>query len=258
MKIRRRVSRGITLKAPWELDRLRYANRIVREVLELLRDTAKPGISTQDLDRIAYEYIIRQNAKPAFLHYRGYPATICISLNHEVVHGIPSQDRIVKEGDLVSIDVGAIYNDYVGDAAISFCVGHGNERVDRLIRVTEASLYKGIEQVRPRNRIGDISHAIQLYVETSGYNVVKKFVGHGVGRMLHEPPEIPNYGKPKQGPMLKPGMVLAIEPMVNEGTGDVMVLEDGWTAVTADGKLSAHFEHSVAVTKNGPEILSRI
>ncbi len=257
MKIKRRASKGILLKAPWELERLRTANKIVCEVLELLQNSCEPGITTKDLDRIAYEFILSRGAKPAFLGYRGYPATICISINNEVVHGIPSDSRIVEEGDLVSIDIGAIYKDYVGDAARSFSVGTSNDAVRRLLTVTEQALYKGIEQAIPRNRVGAIGAAIQEFVEAHGYNVVKKFVGHGVGRSLHEPPEIPNYGNPKQGPMLKSGMVLAIEPMVNEGTGDVVILDDGWTAVTADGKLSAHFEHSVAVTDNGPEILSK-
>ena len=258
MRIKKRAVKGITLKAPWELDRLRTANRIVREVLERLRNLAKPGITTLDLDKVAYEYILKSGAKPAFLGYRGYPATICISINQEVVHGIPSKKRILKEGDLVSVDIGAVYKDYVGDAAISFPIGHVSENVMRLLKVTEESLYKGIEQARPRKRLGDVSWAIQSHVEGHGFSVVKKFVGHGVGRNLHEPPEIPNYGQPKQGPMLRPGMVLAIEPMVNEGASDVIILEDGWTAVTADGKLSAHFEHSVAVTNEGPEILSRL
>ncbi len=258
MRFKRKTSKGITLKAPWELDRLRSANKIVAEVLNVLKNEAKPGITTEQLDVIAYERILKLGGQPAFLGYRGYPATTCISLNNEVVHGIPSSRRVVNEGDLVSIDVGVIYKDYYGDAAISFLIGKGSERARKLIEVTEESLYRGIEKARARNRLYDISSAIQEYVEGNGYNVVRKFVGHGIGRQLHEPPEIPNYGKPRQGPMLKVGMVLAIEPMVNEGSEKVIVLDDGWTAVTADGKLSAHFEHSVAILNDGPEILSRI
>ncbi len=257
MRIKRKGPRGIKIKAPWEVERLRTANKIVSEVLELLKKSCEPGITTRDLDRIAYEYILSQGAKPAFLGYRGYPATICISINNEVVHGIPSNSRTIEKGDLVSIDIGAVYKDYVGDAALSFAVDRATERVEKLLDVTEKALYMGIEQARPRMRVGAIGAAIQQFVEAHGFSVVKKFVGHGVGRRLHEPPEIPNYGNPKQGPMLRAGMVLAIEPMVNEGTEDVVVLDDGWTAVTADGKLSAHFEHSVVVTEDGPEILSK-
>ncbi|OCC15067.1 Methionine aminopeptidase [Dissulfuribacter thermophilus] len=258
MRFKRKTSKGITLKAPWEIDRLRSANKIVAEVLHVLKNEAKPGITTEELDAIAHNRILKSGGKPAFLGYRGYPATTCISINNEVVHGIPSSKRVLNDGDLVSIDIGVIYKDYYGDAAISFIIGEGSERARNIIKVTEESLYRGIEKATARNRLHDISSAIQEYVEANGYNVVRKFVGHGIGRRLHEPPEVPNYGRPKQGPMLKVGMVLAIEPMVNEGTGDVIVLDDGWTAVTADGKLSAHFEHSVAILNNGPEILSRI
>lgn len=255
---RKRASKGITLKAQWEIDRLKTANRIVAEVLLLLKERAMAGISTKELDVIAREEIERRGGAPAFLGYRRYPATICISINNEVVHGIPSSKRMIKEGDLVSIDVGVVYKDYVGDAAISFCIGECSKRIDNILRVTKEALYRGIEEARPRNRLGDISWAIQSHVEQRGYSVVRKFVGHGVGRALHEPPEVPNFGRPRQGPLLRPGMTLAIEPMVNEGTSDVVVLNDGWTAVTKDGMLSAHFEHSIVITENGAEILSEI
>jgi len=258
VRFKKRISRGILLKAPWEIDRIRAADQVVAEVLQALKEAACPGISTLDLDRLAYDGILARGAKPAFLGYRGYPATACISINSEVVHGIPSKDRVIEEGDLVSLDLGAIYKDYVGDAALSFVVGDGPDIAKRLVSITEKALYLGIEQARPRKRLQDISWAIQSFVEGMGFQVVRKFVGHGVGRNLHEPPEIPNFGSPGQGPMLRPGMVLAIEPMVTEGTSDVVILKDGWTAVTADGKLSAHFEHSIAIWPDGPEILSKI
>lgn len=258
MRFKRKTVKGIIIKAPWEIERLRFANKIVAEVLQVLKTEAKPGITTKELDELANDWIIKLGGKPAFLGYRGYPATACISLNNEVVHGIPSAKRVLNSGDLVSIDIGVIYKDYYGDAAISFIIGDGSERARNIIKVTEESLNRGIEKAKARNRLHDISSAIQQYVEANGYSVVRKFVGHGIGRRLHEPPEVPNYGSPKQGPMLKVGMVLAIEPMVNEGTSDVIVLDDGWTAVTADGKLSAHFEHSVAILNDGPEILSKI
>ena len=259
MRIRQKAPRGIRLKAPWELELLRAANRIVAEVLEELAESLEPGMSTKDLEELAEGRILEKGGRPAFKGYRGYPASLCVSVNHEVVHGIPSRDRILNEGDLVSMDLGVIWKGYVGDAARSALVGgSGSAEAARLLRVTEEALYRGIEKAVPRARLQDISWAIQEHVESSGFSVVRKFVGHGIGRELHEPPEVPNYGRPGQGPMLRPGMVLAIEPMVNAGGPDVKVLEDGWTAVTADGSLSAHFEHSVAIGREGPEILSKI
>jgi len=237
---------------------MRAANLIVAEVLQELRQIIEPGITTKDLDRIAQEGIEKRGGVPAFKGYRGYPATLCISLNNEVVHGIPNPERVISQGDLVSMDLGAIYKDYYGDSAISLVVGKGSELAERLVQVTRQALYKGIEQVRPKGRLQDISAAIQEWVESHGFNVVRQFVGHGVGRQLHEPPEIPNYGKRGKGPKLKAGMVLAIEPMVNAGSPEIRILPDGWTAVTADGSLSAHFEHSVAITKKGPYILSSL
>ncbi len=248
--------KGIILKEDWEIEILRKANSIVARVLQILKEQLAEGISTHDLDQLAESEIKKSGGIPAFKGYKGYPATLCISINDEVVHGIPRKDRLLRQGDLVSMDVGVIYEGYVGDAALTATVGAPSEEAARLMAVTEEALLKGITQARPKNRLGDISHAIQRHVEGAGYSVVKQFVGHGVGKALHEPPEIPNFGRRGRGPVLKPGMVLAIEPMVNAGSHDVKILEDGWTAVTVDGSLSAHFEHSVAVTKKGPVILS--
>ncbi len=248
--------KGIILKEDWEIEILRKANSIVARVLQILKEQLAEGISTHDLDQLAESEIKKSGGIPAFKGYKGYPATLCISINDEVVHGIPRKDRLLRQGDLVSMDVGVIYEGYVGDAALTATVGSPSEEAARLMAVTEEALLKGITQARPKNRLGDISHAIQRHVEGAGYSVVKQFVGHGVGKALHEPPEIPNFGRRGRGPVLKPGMVLAIEPMVNAGSHDVKILEDGWTAVTVDGSLSAHFEHSVAVTKKGPVILS--
>ena len=249
---------GIILKDQKEIEILRKANSIVAWVLNKLKENLVEGITTYDLDQMAEQEIEKKGGKPAFKGYRGYPATLCISLNNEIVHGIPRKDRVLKQGDLVSMDVGVVYDGYIGDAAISATVGQASPEAARLIKVTENALMQGIAQARPKNRLGDISHAIQRVVEKAGYSVVKQFVGHGVGKSLHEPPEIPNYGRKGRGPVLKPGMVLAIEPMVNMGSHEVKILEDGWTAVTKDGSLSAHFEHSVAITKHGPIILSTL
>ncbi len=255
---RRRVLRKIHLKAQWELERMRVANRIVGEVLQELKESVAPGMTTKDLDDLAVRGIEKRGAKPAFLGYAGYPASLCVSINYEVVHGIPSASRLLAEGDLVSLDLGAIYQDYYGDAALSVAVGKASSKVFDLIKVTEGALYEGISQARVGNRLQDISFAVQHFAESRGYSVVRKFVGHGIGRNLHEPPEVPNYGKPGQGPLLKAGMCIAIEPMVNEGGSDVQVLSDGWTAVTVDRSLSAHFEHTIAITKEGAEILSKV
>jgi methionyl aminopeptidase len=248
----------IFLKSPWEIEKMRRSNAIVAEVLARLREAIKPGITTLELDRLAEHLCRRKGAKPAFKGYRGYPFSLCVSVNEEVVHGFPSKKRVLKEGDIVSLDFGVLYDGYYGDAAITVPVGEISERAKRLLRVTEEALYKGIEQAVIGKRLGDISSAIQRYVEAHGYSVVRQFVGHGIGRALHEDPQVPNFGKPGRGVKLKEGMVLAIEPMVNEGTYEVEILADGWTAVTKDRKLSAHFEHTVAITKNGPEILSRV
>ena len=248
----------IFLKSPWEIEKMRRSNAIVAEVLARLREAIKPGITTLELDRLAEHLCRRKGAKPAFKGYRGYPFSLCVSVNEEVVHGFPSKKRVLKEGDIVSLDFGVLYDGYYGDAAITVPVGEISERAKRLLRVTEEALYKGIEQAVIGKRLGDISSAIQRYVEAHGYSVVRQFVGHGIGRALHEDPQVPNFGKPGRGIKLKEGMVLAIEPMVNEGTYEVEILADGWTAVTKDRKLSAHFEHTVAITKNGPEILSRV
>jgi methionyl aminopeptidase len=227
----------------------------VAEVFEKLRGMIEPGITTKELDQVAEEYILLKGARPAFKGYRGFPATLCISINDEVVHGIPGQRRL-KEGDIVSLDVGVNYLGYFGDAAITFPVGEVDPGAKRLLEVTEKALYIGIENAKVGNRLFDISYAIQSWVESHGFSVVRDFVGHGIGKELHEEPQIPNFGMPHQGPRLGRGMVFALEPMVNEGTYEVRVLSDGWTVVTADGKRSAHFEHTIAITDDGAEILS--
>jgi methionyl aminopeptidase len=255
---KKKAARRITLKAPWEIEKMLAANQIVARVLEMLRANLLPGVTTYDLDRQAEEYIRSCSAEPAFKGYRGYPATVCISINDEIVHGIPSPTRRIESGDLVSMDVGVIYDGYVGDAAISAIAGeNGNSsKALELITCAKEALFKGIEKVKKGRRLGDVSAAIQARVESSGFGVVKQFVGHGIGQNLHEPPEVPNYGTKGRGPKLKKGMVIAIEPMVTAGSPDVRVLSDGWTAVTADGSLAAHYEHSVAVTDGKPLILS--
>lgn len=253
-----KVSKAISLKSPWEIEKMRYANKVVAETLLELVDNLVPGMTTSDLDKIALSSIVQKKGKPAFKGYKGYPANICVSLNNEVVHGIPSIKRVLQQGDLVSIDLGVIYDGYYGDAAISHVIGEPTEQQARLLAITEKSLYNAIDLIKPGVHLGDISATIQKTVETEGYSVVRKFVGHGIGRSLHEPPEVPNYGNFGDGPILRRGLVIAIEPMVNEGTSDVEVLKDGWTVVTADGSMSAHFEHSVAVTDMGYEILSSI
>ncbi|HOI75260.1 MAG TPA: type I methionyl aminopeptidase [Syntrophales bacterium] len=247
----------VILKSPEEIETIRNANRIVAEILGELEIMVKPGITTRELDQHSEKLARKKGAKPAFKGYRGYPFSLCASVNAEVVHGMPS-DRVLKDGDIVGLDFGALYKGYYGDAAITVPVGEVSEEAKRLIRVTEECLYKGIEQARSGQRLGDISAAVQKHVENAGFSVVRDFVGHGIGRALHEEPQIPNYGVEKRGIELKSGMVLAIEPMVNQGGWRVRVMNDGWTVVTADGRLSAHFEHSIAITKNGPVILSRV
>jgi len=247
----------IILKSPQEIEKMRRSNRIVAEILEEIKPVAKPGVATRELNERAEELLTRRNARSAFKGYNGYPAALCTSVNEEVVHGIPS-DRVLREGDILSLDFGAIYEDYYGDAAITLAIGRISAEAERLMRVTEEALYLAIDQARPGNRLQDISAAIQGHVESHGFSVVRDFVGHGIGQHLHEKPQVPNFGEAGRGIRLKPGMTLAIEPMINAGGHEVMVLQDGWTAVTRDRSLSAHFEHSVAVTENGPYILSKL
>ncbi|MCD6320163.1 MAG: type I methionyl aminopeptidase [Candidatus Desulfofervidaceae bacterium] len=247
----------IFLKAPWEIEKMRRSNAIVAEILAALREAIRPGMATLELNILAEKLCAKKGAKPAFKGYRGYPFSLCVSVNEAVVHGFPSE-RKLKEGDIVSLDFGVLLDGYYGDAAITVPVGKVSKRAERLLRVTEEALYKGIEQARAGHHLYDISAAIQRHAESHGYAVVRQFVGHGIGRALHEDPQVPNFGKPGRGIKLKAGMVLAIEPMVNEGTYEVEILADGWTAVTKDRKLSAHFEHTVAITENGPEILSKV
>jgi methionyl aminopeptidase len=235
---------------------MREAGRLVGEVLTELAALVAPGVTTADLDAAAEKRILAAGAVPAFKGYHGYPATICASLNEEVIHGIPSGRRVLKAGDILSIDVGASLDGYFGDSAVTLPVGRVTEEAASLLRATEESLYKAIERVRPGARISDIGHAVQQHVEAFGFTVVREFVGHGIGQKMHEEPQVPNYGDPGRGPRLAEGMVLAIEPMVNAGKASVKVLADGWTAVTRDGSLSAHFEHTVAVTAGEPWILT--
>lgn len=242
-------------KSQNEIDRIRKASQIVARTLNFLEAHVQPGITTRELDQIAESEIRKAGAIPAFKGYRGFPATLCVSVNEEVVHGIPS-DRKLKEGDIVGLDLGCIWDGFYGDAAKTFPVGEVSEEAKRLLETTEKSLLIGIDQARVGNRIGDIGFAVQTLAESNGYSVVRDFVGHGIGRNLHEDPQVPNYGNRGQGPRIKAGMVLAIEPMVCQGRADVDVLSDNWTAVTRDGSLAAHFEHSIAITDNGPEILS--
>jgi methionyl aminopeptidase len=246
----------IILKHPDEVEKLYRANQIVAHLLEMLGERVVPGITTLELDQIAESFIRQHKATPAFKGYRGYPATLCTSVNDVVVHGIPSRQKL-KEGDLISIDVGVVLDGYFGDAAKTFPVGKISERGRQLIEVTREALARGIERATVKHRLFDISAAIQNYVESHSYSVVRAFVGHGIGRNLHEEPQVPNFGLPDQGPRLKAGMVLAIEPMVNMGDWRVEILEDNWTTVTADGMLSAHFEHSVAILNNETRILSQ-
>jgi len=247
----------IEIKSSREIEQLKKSNAIVAEIFEKLKKTAAPGVTTRELDRIAEEMILKRGAIPAFKGYRNYPATLCVSINEEVVHGIPGPRRL-KEGDIVSIDVGVNLNGYFGDAAITLPVGEIDQKAKRLMEVTEKALQIGIEMARVGNRLYDISHAIQKWVESNGFSVVRDFVGHGIGKSLHEEPQIPNFGSPGQGPRLEKGMVFALEPMVNEGTHEVKILSDGWTVVTADGKRSAHFEHTIAITDGKAEILSML
>ncbi len=247
----------IILKTPAEIDIMAEASRVVAEVLEIIRKEVRPGVSTDDLDQLAEKEILARGAVPAFKGYRKYPKTLCASVNEQVVHGIPS-GRKLKEGDIIGLDLGAIVGGFYGDSAVTVAVGPIADKVGHMVQVTEEALYLGIKQAVVGNRLTDISHAVQQHVESAGYSVVTEFVGHGIGRQLHEEPQVPNYGKAGQGPRLQSGMVLAIEPMVNMGGSAVRILADRWTAVTADGSWSAHFEHTIAIQPSGPaRILSR-
>ena len=254
----------IFLKSLEEIEIMRTANRIVAETLSELRQRVRPGISTGEIDRIAEEWIGKRRAKTAFKGYTirngsvPFPAHICVSLNNEIVHGIPSHQRIIQDGDVVSLDFGVVYGGFYGDAAVSFAVGAVDLSVQQLLKTTATALEAGIGQACIGNRLGDVSAAVQEHVERKGFSVVREFVGHGVGRRLHEDPPVPNYGVRNRGVRLREGMVIAIEPMVNMGAPEVAMLEDGWTAVTKDGSLSAHFEHSVAILADGPVVLSSV
>jgi methionyl aminopeptidase len=249
---------AIVCKSATEIEKMRRSGRIVREVLDHLRKVVAPGISTMDLERAAEQKIKDLGAKPAFKGYYDYPCVLCTSINEEIVHGIPSAKRVLKAGDIVSIDCGVVLDGYYGDAAITVPVDSKlSPELQKLLEVTEASLYKGIEQARIGNAVGDVGAAVQQHVEANGFSVVREFVGHGIGTRLHEEPQVPNFGMKGYGPKLKEGMVIAIEPMVNSGKAGTRVLEDKWTAVTVDGSYSAHFEHCVAVTKDGPVILTQ-
>jgi methionyl aminopeptidase len=248
---------AIVCKSMAEIEKMRRSGHVVRAVLDHLRALVAPGISTMDLERAAEHKIKELGAKPAFKGYYNYPCVLCTSINEEIVHGIPSDKRVLKAGDIISIDCGVVMDGYYGDAAITVPVNGLSPEARKLLEVTEASLYKGIEQARIGNAIGDVGAAVQEYVEANGFSVVREFVGHGIGTRLHEEPQVPNFGKRGQGTRLRDGMVLAIEPMVNSGQPGTRVLDDKWTAVTADGSCSAHFEHCVAVTKDGPLILTQ-
>lgn len=253
----------IILKTLEEIEIMKKANKLVAKVLrEILPPYIKPGVTTFELDAIAEDFVLSNNAKPGFKGYRvgnrTYPSTLCVSINEEVVHGIPSKTRKLKDGDIISVDIGIIVQGYYGDAAFTFPVGNVDDESKRLLEVTEKSLYVGIEQAKSGNRILDIAAAIQEYGEKAGFSIVRDYCGHGVGRTLHEDPQIPNYGQKGKGPKIENGMVLAIEPMINIGTHQVRTLNDGWTVVTEDRKRSAHFEHSVAIINGKPEILSQL
>jgi methionyl aminopeptidase len=246
----------IELKSAREIALMRRGGHILSEVMDRLRDTVKPGMSTLEIDEDVESVITARGAKPAFKGYRGFPATVCISINEEVVHGIPSAHRRIKEGDIVGLDLGCIVEGYYADCAFTLAIGDVPPKVQQLLDVTRESLDQAIQECRPGRRLSDVSHAVQAHVERHGFAVVRAFVGHGIGRALHEDPQVPNFGDPGRGPQLRPGMVLAIEPMVTMGSWEVKVLDDGWTAVTRDGSLAAHFEHTIAVTDSEPEVLT--
>lgn len=247
----------IIIKNDIEIEYMRHAGKLVGETLARLEEIVKPGITTAELDKIAEEFILKHNAKPSFKGYNGFPASICASVNNEVVHGIPGS-RVLHEGDIISVDCGAILNGYQGDAARTIPVGKVSSEAEKLIEVTRESFFKGVEYAKVGNKLSDISSAIQTYVENFHFSIVRDFVGHGIGKDMHEDPEVPNFGRPGRGPKLRQGMVLAIEPMVNIGQYEVDVQSNGWTVVTRDGSLSAHYENTVAILNNGPEILTLI
>jgi methionyl aminopeptidase len=247
----------IILKSPDEVAKMRVAGGIVAETIDTVLAAVEPGVSTADLDVVAEAFIREREATPSFKGYRGFPASICASLNEEVVHGVPSPKRILKEGDVLSLDFGAIWDGYHADSAVTVFVGEPpSTEAEKLVRVTEEALEAGISQIRPGGRLSDISHAVQQVVEGAGFSVVREYVGHGVGRSLHEDPQIPNYGLPGRGPELRPGLAVAVEPMVTMGDWKTRVLADDWTVVTADGSMAAHFEHTIAVTEDGREVLT--
>jgi methionyl aminopeptidase len=248
----------IICKSPVEIEKLRSSGRMVRQLLGEIREQVHPGVTTLDLEKFVVKRLKELGGRPAFKGYRGYPCCLCASINDEVIHGIPSDRRKLKEGDILSLDMGVVLDGYVGDSALTVPVGAIDESAQRLLNVTEDALELAIDKVRLGNRLGDISASVQEYAEKNGFSVVREFVGHGIGKALHEEPQIPNFGQAGHGPLLKEGMVFAIEPMVNAGGAAVRVLDDNWTAVTVDGGLSAHFEHMVAVTRNGPDILTRL
>lgn len=248
---------SIDCKSRSEIEKLRRAGRLVRELLYEIRDLVRPGVTTMDLERFTEKRLAELGAKSAFKGYRGYPCCLCTSVNDQIIHGIPS-DRRLKEGDILSLDLGVVVDGYYGDSAITVPVGQISEPLQKLLNVTEEALEMAIQKARAGNHLGDISATVQQHAENNHYTVVREFVGHGIGRELHEEPQVPNYGTPGHGPVLKEGMVLAIEPMVNSGGAAVRVLDDKWTAVTEDGGYSAHFEHMVAVTRNGPDVLTRL
>ncbi|MBI2215930.1 MAG: type I methionyl aminopeptidase [Candidatus Rokubacteria bacterium] len=247
----------IVLKSPREIALMRQGGDILADVIEHLRAVVRAGMSTKEIDEEVESFIKRRGAKPAFKGYRGFPATVCVSINDEIVHGIPSSHRRLQEGEIVGLDLGCIVGGYYADCAFTLAIGDVPSGVQKLLDVTRESLELAIDECRPGRRLSDVSHAVQRHVEAHGFSVVRAFVGHGIGRALHEDPQIPNFGEPGRGPQLKPGMVLAIEPMVTMGTWEVKILDDGWTAVTRDGSLSAHFEHTIAVTEQGPDVLTR-
>lgn len=245
----------IKLKSQREIDCMRRAGKITAAARALAGEMVTPGVTTREIDKAVHDFILSKGATPAFLNYSGYPASVCISINDEVIHGIPGK-RVIRDGDVVSIDVGAVKDGFVGDCAATFIAGNGSEEARRLVRVTKESFFKGMEFAVPGNRIQDISHAIQTYVEENGFSVVRNYVGHGIGEEMHEAPEVPNFGRPGHGPRLAAGMTIAVEPMVNAGGYQVQVLSDGWTVVTKDGSLSAHYENTILITNNGPVILT--
>ncbi len=246
----------IVLKSPRELALMRNGGHILADVMDRLREIVQPGMATQEIDEDVEAFIRKRGATPAFKGYRGFPATVCVSINDEVVHGIPSPHRRIKKGDIVGLDLGCIVEGYYADCALTLALGDVPPRVQELLDVTRQSLDIAIDECRPGRRLSDVSHSVQRHVEAHGFGVVRTFVGHGIGRELHEDPQVPNFGDPGRGPQLKPGMVLAIEPMVTMGSWEVRILEDRWTAVTVDGSLAAHFEHTIAVTEHGPEVLT--